>query len=108
MLQASVDKIYIVSNSFKFLPKSVEKIDDIPKLIFDYIVGRLFTQMTEEVGIRKHGQVAIDALFKKFSHLHYLEVFEGMLSIDLSEEKSMNDLASINLIKKNRGGGIKG
>ena len=28
-------KIYIVSNGFKFLPKSVEKIDDIPKLIFD-------------------------------------------------------------------------
>ena len=61
----------------------------------------MFTQMTAEVGIRKHGQVAIDALFKEFSHLHYLEVFEGMLSIDLSEEKSMNDLVSINLIKKN-------
>ena len=87
MLQASVDESYKVENGFQLLQQAVEKIYESPKLMFGYIVGHVFTHMTSEVGIRKHGQVAVDALFKEFVQLHNLEVFEGMLASDLIQEK---------------------
>ena len=108
MLQASVGKSYKVENGFQFLQKAVEKIDESPKLMFDYIVGHVSTQMAVESGIRKHGIVEIDALFKEFAQLNNLEVFEGMLASDLIQEQRSNALESINLIKEKRGGGIKG
>ena len=64
MLQASVDKSYKVKHCFQFLQKAVEKIGESPKLMFDYILGHVFKQITAEVGIMKHGKVEIDALFK--------------------------------------------
>ena len=47
-------------------------------------------------------------LLKEFEKLHNLEVFEGILSSYLIQEQRRNALASINLIKENQGGGIKG
>ena len=76
--------------------------------MFEYIMGHMFTQMKAEVGIGKHGKVAIDALLKELAKLHNLELFEGMLASDLSQEQRRNSLASINLIREKRGGGIKG
>ena len=76
--------------------------------MFDYIVGHVFVKMTAELGISKHRQVDIDALFKEFSQLHNLEVFEVFLASDLCQEKSSNALASINIIKEKRGGDIEG
>ena len=64
MLQASLDKSYKVKNCFQFLQQAEEKIGESPKLMFDYIVGHVFKHMMEKLGIRKHGQVGIDALFK--------------------------------------------
>ena len=43
MLQASVGKSLRVENGFQFLHKAVEKIDESPKLMFDYILGHVFT-----------------------------------------------------------------
>ena len=97
-----------MENGFQFLHQVVEKIDKIPKLMFEYIMGHVFTQMTAEVGIGKHGQVAIDALLKELAQLHNLELFEGMLASDLIQEQRRNALAPINLIREKRGGGIKG
>ena len=108
MFQASVDESYKMGNGFQFLHQAVEKIDESPKLMLDYIVGHVFSKMTAEVVIRKHGQVAIDALFKEFKRLHNLEVFEGMLASDLSQEQMRNALASINIVKEKQCGGIKG
>jgi hypothetical protein len=39
------------------------------------ITGLIMTQMTVKAGIKKHGQVTIDALFKEFSRLHDLGIF---------------------------------
>jgi hypothetical protein len=39
------------------------------------ITGFIMMQMSAKAGIRKHGQVAIDALFQEFAHLHDLGVF---------------------------------
>ena len=64
MLQASLDKSYKVKNCFQFLQQAEEKIGESPKLMFDYILGHVFKQITAEVGIMKHGKVEIDALFK--------------------------------------------
>ena len=97
-----------MENGFQFLQQAVEKIYESPKLIFDYIVWPVFTQMTAEVWIRKHGQVAISTIFNEFEQLQDLEVFEGMSASDLSQEQSRNALASINIIKENRSGGING
>ena len=72
MFQASVDESYKMGNGFQFLYQAVEKIDESPKLMLDYIVGHVFSKMTAEVVIRKHGQVAIDALLKELAQLHNL------------------------------------
>ena len=40
--------------------------------------------------------------------LHYLEVFEGMLTSDSGQQQKMNVLYSINIVKENLGGSIKG
>ena len=82
-----------MENGFQFLQQAVEKIYESPKLIFDYIVWHVFTQMTAEVWIRKHGQVAISTLFNEFEQLHNLEVFEGITASDLSQEQRRNVLA---------------
>ena len=50
MLQVSVDESYKVENGFQFIQQEVEKIDESPKLMFVYIVGHVFTQMTAEFG----------------------------------------------------------
>jgi hypothetical protein len=41
-----------------------------------YISGFIMTQMTAKAGIKQHGQVAIDALYKEFLQLHDLGVFD--------------------------------
>ena len=90
MLQDLVEKHCKVKNGFQFLQQVVEKIYEGIKLMVDYIAGHMFMQMMAEVGIRKHGQVAVDALFKEFVQLHNLEVFEGVLVSDLSQEQRIN------------------
>ena len=80
MLQASVDESYKAESGFLFIQQEVENMNESPKIMYDCIVGHMFTQMTEEVGIRKHGQVAIEALFKEFSQVHNLEIFEVILA----------------------------
>ena len=52
--------------------------------------------------------MAIYVLFKEFAQLQNLEAFEGILAGDLSQKQSSNALASNNLIKENRDGGING
>ena len=66
-------------------------------------MGHLFTKMTAGVGIRKHGQLVIDALSSEFAQLHNLDLFEGILASDLSQGKRRNSLASINLVKEKIG-----
>jgi hypothetical protein len=45
--------------------------------VFEYITGFIMTQMTAKAGIKKQGQVAIDALYQEFLQLHDLGVFQG-------------------------------
>ena len=86
----------------------LEKVEDSPGELFNYVTGFLFTQMTADKGIKRYGQVAIDALFKEFAQLNDLSVFTPMKANKLSKEEKKDSLASINLIKEKRCGKIKG
>ena len=46
--------------------------------VFETVCGLVFNQMTADAGIKKHGQLAIDALVREFAQLNRLEVFEGI------------------------------
>jgi hypothetical protein len=41
------------------------------------MTGIIMMQMTSKAGIKKHGQIAVDALFQEFLQLHDLEVFRA-------------------------------
>jgi hypothetical protein len=74
----------------------------------EYVTGFIMTQMTARAGIKKHGQVAVDALFAEFSQLHDLGVFSPEDANLLSPQKKHKALRAINVIKEKRCGRIKG
>jgi hypothetical protein len=72
------------------------------------IFGYVFNQMSATVGIRKHGQAAVDALFKEFAQLDDKEVFEPVHARSLTKSQKAAALRAINLIKEKRSGELKG
>ena len=92
----------------QFLQHAAENVEEMPKDMFDYVCNFMFNQMTADKGIKKHGQVAIDALFKEFAQLHDLEVFTPLKPTGLTGKQKKDALPSINLIKEKRCGKIKG
>ncbi|KAG7372416.1 reverse transcriptase RNA-dependent DNA polymerase [Nitzschia inconspicua] len=78
------------------------------KATCDHIVGYMMTQMTATAGIKKHGQAAVDALFREFAQLDDKTVFEVLDSRTLTREQRRAALRAVNLIKEKRDGSIKG
>lgn len=74
----------------------------------EYISAFIMTQMTAKVGIRKHGQVAINALYQEFLQLHDLNVFEGQGAKKLTKQQEQAALQAISAIKEKHCGKIKG
>jgi Reverse transcriptase (RNA-dependent DNA polymerase) len=72
------------------------------------IFGYIFNQMSATVGIRKHGQAAVDALFKEFAQLDDKDVFEPVQAHTLTKSQKAAALRAINLIKEKRSGELKG
>jgi hypothetical protein len=72
------------------------------------ITGIVMMQMSAKAGIKKHGQVAVDALFDEFLQLHDLGVFLGKHAATLTRAQKKAALHAINLIKEKRCGKIKG
>jgi Reverse transcriptase (RNA-dependent DNA polymerase)/Zinc knuckle len=72
------------------------------------IFGYVFNQMSASVGIRKHGQAAVDALFKEFAQLDDKEVFEPVQAHSITKSQKASALRAINLIKEKRSGELKG
>lgn len=70
--------------------------------------GIMLNQMTAKAGIKKHGQVAVNALFEEFSQLHDLDVFEAQDPAKLTKNEKRAALRAINLIKEKKSGRIKG
>jgi hypothetical protein len=55
--QSTEEKVY----GMQFLQQAVEKIDESPKDLHEYACHFMFTQMTADAGIKKHGQLAVEA-----------------------------------------------
>jgi hypothetical protein len=76
--------------------------------VLKYITGIVMMQMTAKAGIKKHGQVAVEAMFGKFSQLHDLTVFRAQDAKGLTKAQKKAALRAINVIKEKRCGKIKG
>jgi hypothetical protein len=76
--------------------------------VLRHISGAIFTQMTAKKGIQKHGQLAIDALFKEFEQLHDLDVFKAQDGKKLTKAQKRGALRAISMVKEKRCGKIKG
>jgi len=66
------------------------------------------TQMTAKAGRKKHGKIAIDALYREFLQLHDQRVFEGQNVDKLTRAQKRAALRAISMIKEKRCGTIKG
>jgi hypothetical protein len=76
--------------------------------VFKSITGIVMMQLTAKAGIKKHGQVTLDALFKEFSQLHDLGVFLAQDGNKLTRVEKKGALRAINMITEKRCGRIKG
>lgn len=72
------------------------------------LFGLIFTQMSAQKGIKKHGQAAWDALKKEFEQFKVMEVLEAMDASSLSTEQKAEALAALSVIKEKRDGKLKG
>jgi hypothetical protein len=66
------------------------------------------TQMTAKAGIKKHGQVAVNARFQEFLQLHDKTVFAGKHRSELTKAERQAVLRAISVIKEKQCGKIKG
>jgi hypothetical protein len=64
--------------------------------------------MSAKVGSKKHGKVAIDALFDEFLQLHDLNVFNPHSASSLTREQKKAALRAISVMKEKHCGKIKG
>jgi hypothetical protein len=72
------------------------------------IVGLMFTQMSAQKGIKKHGQLALNALRKEFEQFRALDVLEPLDAFTLTDEQKAEALRALSVIKEKRDGTIKG
>jgi Reverse transcriptase (RNA-dependent DNA polymerase) len=73
-----------------------------------YVVGYIMTQMTAQVGIKKHGDKAVEALLAEFCQLDDKSVFQPREASELTSKQKYGALRAINLIKEKRCGKLKG
>ena len=73
-----------------------------------HMVGIIMNQMSAKKGIRKHGKVAIEAIFKEYAQLDDLDVFRSIAASSLTKEQKNEALRLITVIKEKRCGKIKG
>jgi hypothetical protein len=59
------------------------------------MTGIMMMQMTAKAGIKKHGQIAVEALFNEFSQLHDLTVFRAQKKTELTKEETKAALRAI-------------
>ena len=66
-----------------------------------------FTLMTAKKGIKKHGEIAVAAIYKEYTQLEYMKVMGALNPDSLTISQKKGALRSINLIKEKRGGKLK-
>ena len=68
----------------------------------------MLMQMSARAGIKKHGQVARDALTAEFAQLDYKGAYEPIQAVDLTKTQQKKALRVINLTEEKRNGRLKG
>jgi len=71
----------------QLLQDAVENVSESPNRAYKYICGHVMTQMTATAGIKKHGQLAINALLAEFGQLDDKNVFEACNASTLTKEQ---------------------
>jgi hypothetical protein len=92
----------------QMLQQAADKMDESLDNIYQFIFGRIMTQMTATAGIKKHGQAAVDALLQEFCQLDSKNVFEPLDASTLTASQKREALRAVNLIKEKRSGKLKG
>ena len=90
-----------VSEDHPFTPKQMQSVRKA-------IIGIMFTQMSAQKGIKKHGQAALDALKKEFLQFKALDVLEPLDAFTMTDEQKREALRALSVIKEKRDGTIKG
>jgi hypothetical protein len=109
----SCDAQFLQQDNDKDAPTTLqESIQEMQRMgsnheVLQHITGIVMTQMSAKAGIRKHGQVAIDAWFEEFSQLHDLGVFLGQYGDKLTRAEKGGALRVISVVKEKRCGQIK-
>jgi hypothetical protein len=75
---------------------------------FKKICALCFNQMSAKKGIKKHGQMAVNAILKEYTQLHDLDVFKPRFKKDLTDQQIKECLHLITVIKEKRTGDLKG
>ena len=75
---------------------------------FKKICALCFNQMSAKKGIKKHGQMAVNAILKEYTQLHDLGVFKPRFKNDLTGQQIKDCLRLITVIKEKRTGALKG
>ena len=76
--------------------------------LYQYCVGICMHQMTARAGIKKHGELAVQAIFKEFAQIEDKNVIEPLDASKLTHKQRSEALRAISLIKEKRCGTIKG
>ena len=79
-----------------------------PATLTQRMFGFVFTQMTAQAGIKKHGQAARDTFTAEFAQLDYKGAYELIHATDLTETQQTSALQIISLIKEKWNGQLKG
>jgi hypothetical protein len=72
------------------------------------IYGLIFTQMTAQKGIKKHGQAAFEALRKEFEQFRAMDVLEPLNVFELTDKQKAESLRTLRVIKEKRDDKLKG
>jgi Reverse transcriptase (RNA-dependent DNA polymerase) len=97
----------LADTAASFEPHTVVDLSSLPA-VQKALYGLLFTQMTAQKGIKKHGQAAMDALRKEFEQFRVMDVLEPLDAFTLTDKQKADSLRALSVIKEKRDGRLKG
>jgi hypothetical protein len=88
------------------LPEAVQEMQETGSNtnVLKCMTGIMMMQITAKAGIKKHRQIAVEALFNEFSQLHNLTVFRARKKNKLMKEETKAALRAISMIEEKRCG----
>ena len=109
------DRSYFPPTQLAMTDQQDIQLDDLASLqrhaftfIIKHMVATTRTQMSERVGLRKHGKAAEEALMKEFTQLEQMNAYVSIDPATLTREQKRAALRALNLFKEKRNGVLKG